>query len=180
MIDTDLYFKKLKDKSVFLYDFCNSVIENLTDDQLLHLPEFRGFVLKEKYFTQEPIIKKLHDQFEVGMAGIFITEKNSGLDFHIDEPELRKVTINMLISSGVSHSVFKTKKDNSNAYEFKELVYEERTFYLYNVTREHAVMNFDKLRYMIQIKFKDNNLSYDNVFEWCQKNSLLEDQNKSK
>jgi len=174
MSNTDLYYKKLKDKSVFLYDFCNSLIKTITKDNLIYLPEFTTFKIDTKNLIQDPVIKKIHENFEIGFAGIFILQSNTGCDFHIDEPEVRKVTINMLISSGNSHSVFKTKKDSSYTYEFKELVFDEKTFYLYNVSREHAVINFDKTRYMFSVKFKDENLTYDTLFKWCQEHNLLE------
>jgi hypothetical protein len=184
MKDTDLYYEKLKEKSIFLYDFCNSAIKNLTEDQRKKLPnraDFKTIRINKDYLLEEPIIKKIHDQFEISFAGIFILEKNTGCNFHVDEP--RKVTINMLISSGISHSIFKkesTDSDNMYQYEFEELIFEEKTFYLYNVSREHCVINFDKPRYMFSVKFKDGKLSYNELFKWCKENNLLENQNISK
>jgi len=181
MNDTGIYFKKLNQRSIFLYDFCTSIIQKFSEEEnkkFIYLPEFKVFKIAEDYFTQEPVIKKIHEEFQIDLAGIFILEKHTGCDFHIDEPEVRKVTINMLISSGNSHSVFKTKKDSSYTYEFKELVFEEKSFYLYNVSREHGVINFDQTRYMFSIKFKNNNLTYDHLFEWCKKNNLLENEDK--
>ena len=59
MNGTDPYFKKLKDKSIFLYDFCNSIIENLDDQRkkIIQLPEFKALKINESSFIQEPIIK---------------------------------------------------------------------------------------------------------------------------
>lgn len=184
MNGTDLYYKKLKDKSVFLYDFCNSAIKNLTYEERKKLPnraDFKTIRINKDYFLKEPIIKKINDQFEISFAGIFILEKNTGCNFHVDEP--RNVAINMLLSSGVSHSLFKKDtKESTNIYqyEFEELIFAEKTFYLYNVSNEHCVINFDKPRYMFSIKFKDGNLTYKELFNWCEENNLLEDQNKSK
>jgi hypothetical protein len=182
MNGTDPYFKKLKDKSIFLYDFCNSIIENLDYQRkkIIQLPEFKALKINESSFIQEPIIKKIHETFEIGVAAMYILEKNTGCDFHIDEPEVRNVAINMLLSSGVSHSVFKTKQENSYNYEFKELIFEKKSLYLYNVSKPHAVMNFDKTRYMFSVKFKDGKLSYDELFKWCEENNLLENQNINK
>lgn len=184
MTDTELYYKKLQEKSIFLYDFCNSAIKNLTYEDRKKLPnraDFKTIRIGKEYFLKEPIIKKIHDEFEISFAGIFILEKNTGCSFHIDEP--RRVTINMLLSSGVSHSIFKKENketDNMYQYEFEELKFEEKTFYLYNVSKEHCVINFDQPRYMFSVKFKDGKLSYDELSKWCKENNLLEDQNKSK
>lgn len=184
MNDTDIYYKKLKDESIFLYDFCNSAIKNLTYEERIKLPnraDFKTIRINKDYFLKEPIIKRIHDEFEISFAGIFILEKNTGCNFHIDEP--RNVTINMLLSSGVSHSLFKkhtAELTNMYQYEFEELVFDKKTFYLYNVSNEHCVINFDKPRYMFSVKFKDGSLTYKELFDWCKKNSLLEDQNKSK
>ena len=184
MNNTDIYYKKLTEKSVFLYDFCNSAIKNLTLEQRKTLPnraDFKTIRINKDYFLKEPVIEKIHNQFEISFAGIFILEKNTGCSFHVDEP--RKTTINMLISSGTSHSIFKKEDpetDNMYQYEFEELVFEERTFYLYNVSREHCAINFDKPRFMFSVKFKDGKLSYDELFKWCEENNLLENQNINK
>lgn len=180
---TDFYFKPLNQKSVFLYHFCNSIVNNFTEDhqkKIIQLPEFKAFKINYNTFIQEPIIKTIHEKFEIGVAAMYILEKNTGCDFHIDEPEVRNVAINMLISSGVSHSVFKIKQEDSYNYDFEELIFEKKTFYLYNVSKPHAVMNFDKTRYMFSIKFKDAKLTYDELFQWCKENNLLENQDINK
>jgi hypothetical protein len=179
MKDTDPYFKKLKEKSIFLHDYCSYVSQNFSNcppEKFISLPEFVGFEIDKNHLLREPVIKKIDEKFEIGMAGIFISEKNSGCDFHVDEPELRNVAINMLISSGVSHSIFKTKQSNSYRFNFKELVYEEKFFYLYNVTSLHSLINFNKSRCVFSIKFKDSQLSYNQLFKWCKENYLFENE----
>jgi hypothetical protein len=184
MSNSDVFYKKLKNESIFLYDFCNSAIKNLTEEQrktLINRADFKTIKINKEYLLKEPIIKKIHGQFEISFACIFILEKNTGCEFHIDEP--RKVAINMLISSGISHSIFKKDKpetDNTYQYGFEELIFEEKTFYLYNVSKEHCVINFDKPRFMFSVKFKDGKLSYDELFKWCEENNLLENQNINK
>lgn len=181
MSNIDQYYKKLNQKSIFLYDFCNSLMNKLSEEQrkkLVNRADFKIVKVKIDHVLKEPILKKIHEKFEISFAGIFILEKNTGCEFHIDEP--RKSAINMLLSSGVSHSIFKKENketDNMYQYEFQELIFEEKSFYLYNVSREHCVINFDKPRYMFSIKFKDGKLSYHEVMEWCKENNLLENQN---
>ena len=84
--------------------------------------------------------------------------------------------MNMLLSSGISHSVFKEKEKLENPYQFKlqELIFEEKFFYLYNVSEEHCVLNFDKPRFMFSLKFRDGDLTYNEVFDWCKENNMLE------
>jgi hypothetical protein len=178
MNNTDRYYKKLNEKSVFLYDFCNSLMSELSEEQrkkIVNRADFKVLKVKNDHVLKESILKKIHEQFEISFAGIFILEKNTGCEFHIDEP--RKAAINMLLSSGISHSIFKKENkesDNTYQYEFEELIFEEKSFYLYNVSTEHCVINFDKPRYMFSIKFKDGNLYYDEVLKWCEENNLLE------
>jgi hypothetical protein len=184
MKGTDVYYKRLKEKSVFLYDFCNSAIKTLTKEQrnqLQNRADFKTIRISKDYFLKEPIIEKIHNQFEISFACIFILEKNTGCSFHVDEP--RKSTINMLISSGVSHSIFKRdnpETDNMYQYEFEELIFEPKIFYLYNVSKEHCAINFNQPRYMFSVKFKDGKLPYNELFDWCQNNNLLENQNINK
>jgi len=176
MNSTDLYYKKLENKSVFLYDYCNSIIDNLSDNERENLEyyyNFQSIVIDESDFLKEPIIKTIHQQFEISIAGLIILEKNTGYEPHIDAP--RDVAINMLISSGVSHSMFKTdEKSSKYQYKFKELIFEEKSFYLYNTSIEHSVINFDKPRYMFSLRFDDGRLTYNDVFNWCKENNLLE------
>jgi hypothetical protein len=186
MTNTDLYYKKLKDKSVFLYDICNSAIQNLTEEKRKNLEyyyNFQAIRVTENFYIKEPILKKINEQFKIRGAAILILEKNTGYSFHVDGP--RSVAINMLISSGISHSFFKRENwidegrinpvdSNGEQYKFEELIFEEKTFYLYHTAIKHGVMNFDKPRYMFSIRFDNGDLTYQEVFEWCKQNDLLE------
>jgi len=177
MNESDLYYKKLKNKSTVWYHLCNSAIKNLTEEdrkKLKNRADFKVIKVNKETFLQEPILKKLNDHFEISFAAIFVLEKNIGCNFHVDEP--RNVAINMLLSSGLSHSIFKKKKelDNSYQYEFEELIFEEKVFYLYNVSEEHCVLNFDKPRFMFSIKFKNGKLTYEELFNWCKENNMFE------
>ena len=192
MNETDLYYKKLKNKSVFLYDICNSAIKNLTEEKrkkLEYYYNFQAIKVTENFYLQEPILKKINAQFKIRFAAIMILEKNTGYSFHIDGP--RNVAINMLISSGISHSLFKRadlidegKKvpldSNGEQYKFEELRFQKKTFYLYHTAMNHGVINFDKPRYMFSLRFDNGDLTYNELYKWCGENSLLENQNKSK
>lgn len=181
MSNTDLYYKKLKNQSVFLYDFCNSAIEKLTEEKRKKLEQYHNFqaiFINKNFYLQEPILEKINTHFEINCAGIIILEKNTGYSFHVDDT--RNVTINMLISSGKYHSLFKIEDYTKEKYKFEELIFEEKTFYLYNTAIQHGVINFDKPRYMFSLKFDNENLTYQEVFKWCKQNNLLEDQNINK
>lgn len=192
MNGTDLYYKKLKNKSVFLYDICNAAIKNLTEEKrkkLEYYYNFQAIRITENYYLREPILEKINAQFKIKTAAIMILEKNTGYSFHIDGP--RDVAINMLISSGISHSLFKLEDwidegrtvpldSNGEQYKFEELVFEEKTFYLYHTAMKHGVINFNKPRYMFSLRFDDGSLSYKDLYDWCEENNLLENEDKSK
>ena len=87
----------------------------------------------------------------------------------------------MLISSGRSHSIFKIedwpwegRKFVGEEWHFEELIFEEKTFYLYNTDMPHSVINFEQTRYMFSLKFKNADLTYKELYDWCEENDLLE------
>jgi len=177
MLESDLYYKKINQTSTFLYDYCNSAIKNLSEDKRKDLPylaDFRSVRINKDIFLKDSVLKKINDKFDIQLASILILEKNIGINFHVDS--FRKVTINMLLSSGISHSVFKEREKLDNPYQFKlqELIFEEKFFYLYNVSEEHCVLNFDKPRFMFSLKFRDGDLTYNEVFDWCKENNMFE------
>jgi len=181
----DLCFKQLKYKSVCLYDFCNLAVkkvENLSKEErkkLKYYYNLQAFDIPEKFYLQEPLLEKINSQFKIKVASVYISQKQTGYPFHTDG--YRNVTINMLISSGISHSLFKIEDwvfENrlfvAEEWHFEELVFKEKTFYLYNTDLPHGVINFEKDRYMFSIVFEDNRLTYKELYDWCEKNDLLE------
>ena len=177
MNESDLYYKKINQESTFLYDYCNSAIEKLTEEKIKDLPylaDFKSVRINRDIFLKDLVLKKLNEKFDIQLAAILILEKNIGCNFHVDS--FRKVTVNMLLSSGISHSVFKKRKKLENPYQFElqELIFEKKFFYLYNVSEEHCVLNFDRPRFMFSLKFRDGDLTYNEVFDWCKENNMLE------
>lgn len=177
MNGSDLYYKKINQESTFLYDYCNSAIKKLTEDIRNTIPfrdDFKGVTIPRNKFLKEPVLKKLDDRFGIEFAWILIIEKNTVINFHIDS--FRKSTVNMLLSSGISYSIFKKDIESNNKYrtKFEELVFEKKCFYLFNVSHPHSVVNLDKPRFMFSIKFRDGDLTYNEVFDWCKENNMLE------
>lgn len=184
---TDSCFKKLKYKSISLYDICNTAVKNLEKlpkekrKKLKYYYNLQAFDIPEKFYLQEPLLQKINSQFKINFASVYISQKQTGYPFHRDGH--RNVTINMLISSGISHSLFKIEdwiyEDRefvAEEWHFEELVFEERKFYLYNTDMPHGVINFDKTRYMFSVKFEDEDLTYKELYDWCEKNNLLENE----
>ena len=182
----DSCYKKLKDKSVFLYDFCSLGVEaveklpeEVVQEKLKYYCNLQAFDIPKKFYLQEPILEKINSQFEINLASVFLSQKQTGYPFHKDGH--RNVTINMLISSGRSHSIFKIedwpwegRKFVGEEWHFEELIFEEKTFYLYNTDMPHSVINFEQTRYMFSLKFKNADLTYKELYDWCEENDLLE------
>lgn len=185
---TDSCFKKLKYKSTVLYDICNLCVESIEklpeevrNEKLKYYYNLQAFDIPKKFYLQEPLLEKINAQFEIKVAPVFISQKQTGYPFHTDGH--RNVTINMLISSGMSHSIFKIedwphegRKFVAQEWHFEELIFEERTFYLYNTDIPHSVINFEQNRYMFSLKFENEDLTYKQVYDWCEKNNLLENE----
>ena len=173
MKEVDFYFKGLKNKSVHLYDYCNRFIDSANEKEMIEHYSFRGYFLDNNEVIAEPIIAKINEQFPIEFGGIGYIYPHTVYDYHIDFD--RRVAINMFLRGGKSHSIFKGDYyEDTPLFEFKELTYEPKTFYLYNTGRRHSVINFDKKRWVFSVRFKNGELTYNEVFDWCKENNMLE------
>ena len=82
-------------------------------------------------------------------AGILRMDPYTCYNWHTDDD--RKVSINLLLEHGKSHTVFGAV-DSPN-FKVEELEYQAHTYYLLDVTKPHMVLNLDKPRYMFSVEF---------------------------
>ena len=61
-----------------------------------------------------------------------------------------------------------SSKDSDDQFDHVELVYEPKSFYLFNNQAMHTVINFDQPRYLFTTEFVDTKdiLSYRDIFAW--------------
>jgi hypothetical protein len=97
-----------------------------------------------------------------GNACIIKMNPMTWYNWHTDV--IRKAAINFLIE-GYDSKCFFGKQQDSNNFNLTELPYQMDCMYLFNVQRNHAVLNLSETRYLLSIGF--NYHSYEEILEYC-------------
>lgn len=127
------------------FNRANFDLANLDDRILIHNLKLRKTVAKFK-----------------GIACIIKMNPMTWYNWHTDDK--RKAAINFLIE-GYDSKCFFGKQEDSNNFNLTELPYRPDRMYLFNVQRNHAILNLSETRYLLSIGF--NCHSYDEILEYC-------------
>lgn len=111
---------------------------------------FQAKLVPYELLQSEEMFQKLKDRN--WRAGILKMEPYTCYNWHTDDD--RKVSINLLLEHGGSHTVF-GEVDSPN-FKVEELVYKPHTYFLLNVTKPHMVLNLSKTRYVLSVEFLDD------------------------
>jgi hypothetical protein len=117
---------------------------------------------------QDVFFAWLHERYEF-QAGVLKMQPHTCYDWHTDTR--RGVGINQLLTPEVrSMCVFGPRHrlpQQQPTFEFQELVYQPRRYYVFNTQVLHTVYNFDQPRYLLSIEFAKNQheLSYAQLLE---------------
>lgn len=193
----DCYYQ-IKDTSIFLWDYCNSIINNekISKIRWPDYYEFDSIPISLDKIDKEPILKKIHKKFPIKLMGITRIKPNICYVWHRDGK--RGTSINMIISEKtdskclfgiggkynseeeLNYDEFRSKSNGcidplSIVVNFITLTYIPKKFYLFNNQILHTVLNFKENRYMFTVEFEENleKLSYEDVFNWMKKENLL-------
>jgi hypothetical protein len=86
-------------------------------------------------------------------CAIYLMPANVYYTMHIDT--YRKCAINLALDNYDSITFFKTGIFRRNQIHFHELNYEKDTYYIFNTTVKHGVLNRNNDRYVLSIGFND-------------------------
>ena len=112
-----------------------------------------GYVLPLDIMVKEPILKKLHDMYTIKIAGFITMEPFTTYDWHVDTN--RGVSINMIMTPNAnSICMFGSRGKYEEQRKFIELKYNPQTFYAFNTSYLHQVINFDQPRVMFSLEFE--------------------------
>jgi hypothetical protein len=165
------FFKKFKQPSEILI---TQSLENLTN--ITPWENHYGLtlcVIPKNLWLKEPVLRKIHSQFEIESGFIIKISPNVLYNWHVDGRRAAGINLK-LQSNSRSYTLFGDVQDVWND-NFTELEYESNAFYLFNTQHRHCVINFDECRYLFSVQFvktKDE-ISYQEIYDWCLEEGLF-------
>jgi len=108
---------------------------------------------------KDEFLKKLFEKHKF-LIGVLKLEPNNVYNWHIDGE--RAVGINALIEESNSHCLFIDNIVNDYVFETSELKYQVGEYVVFNTSIPHMVINFEKERYMLTVKFSEK-ISYEEL-----------------
>jgi len=120
--------------------------------------EFKVKKVPDELLQEDFFISWLRKKYDIGF-GILKIHANSCYPWHRDG--MRRTAINMLLTVGShSHCIFNTDPTgNSFTHGIVDLAYEPSTFYAFNTTIPHEVINFEVDRYVLSTEFMGKNVA---------------------
>ncbi len=124
----------------------------------LNLPEWQSYmgwnasIIPLESVLLEDTLARVHSKLPIEGAAVLKMEPHTCYKWHIDTE--RGCSINMLLHHTNSLCLF-GKEINSENLAIRELNYNYNEFYLFNTREPHTVINFDGMRYLFSVKFKD-------------------------
>jgi hypothetical protein len=168
MINPNMCFQKLNSKSIFISKNFNNLLNNA--EWAFHFG-FKNFSVPDFVWKLEPILNKIHNTFPIQNCVVLHIPPNTMYNWHNDSE--RGLSINMkLCNNTTSHTLFGSAIDEYSDAVI-ELKYDKDAFYLFNTQNKHCVINFDNDRYMFSVLFKNQELSYETVYNWCKENEMF-------
>jgi hypothetical protein len=123
------------------------VIKNEEDWQ-----PYYNFMVKQvpdEVIQKDPFLRDLY-AIEPFIAGVTMMKPMTVYDWHTDER--RGATLNMLVHSGFSLTMF-TTPDQATVRHFAVAEYKPQEYHFFNTQKPHTVFNFDQPRYLFTIEF---------------------------
>jgi hypothetical protein len=127
---------------------------DLASDESSEYVEYYGFDVLQ---VPDEIISRDKQLLALGKihpftAGITRMQPDTVYNWHTDDN--RHGTINMMIHSEHSHCLFTTDAE-ARVSETKELIYQRKTYYIFNTQIPHMVANLSGHRFMLTLEFRD-------------------------
>jgi hypothetical protein len=132
----------------------SSIIEEITEiikseEDWQPYFNFMAKQVPDEVMLKDPFLRDLYEK-EKFVAGITKMNPMTVYDWHTDER--RGVTINMLVDSGFSLTLFTTPSQDLVRH-FAVAEYKPQEYHFFNTQIPHAVFNFDRHRYLFTIEF---------------------------
>lgn len=130
------------------------IIKNKEDWQPYY--NFMAKQIPDEVVQKDPFLRDLY-AIEPFVAGITMMNPMTVYDWHVDER--RGVSVNMLIDSGFSLTLY-TTYENNLVRPIRVAEYVPNQYHLFNTQMPHAVFNFDKPRYLFTLEFQKDKTEF--------------------
>ena len=161
MLNTDKFFTPLGIKSGTLFDYLNELV---THDKDLPWQKYHfgwdAVEVDKNWIKKDHALRSINKLHPIKQIGVLKTPPNSFYKFHKDE--FRRSSVNMLITQEDAHCFFIEYRGDGYYFDCAELMYEPRTYYMFNTQAFHGVTNKSKPRYMFSLYF-ENEIEYSDL-----------------
>lgn len=142
-------YKAIGVKSV-ITDKLIDYISHAKDEFWVNYYNFKALLIPVTILASDPLFEVLATKYKFH-AGVLRMDPYTCYNWHTDTN--RQVTINMhLKDNGDSQCIFLDGEPRVTS-KFKELKYEPNTYYIFNTTIPHMVVNNSGYRYILSIEF---------------------------
>ena len=153
-MNTDKFFSPLSIKAGELYGYLYDLV-NKEHTWQKHFG-FDAIEVDSSWIQKDYALNCVNKLQPIKMLGVLKVPSNSFYNFHRDSYRLS--TLNMLIKQKEGYCYFIESRDDHYC-DLVELVYEPKTYYLFNNQAIHGVINKSEPRYMFSLYF-ENEINY--------------------
>ena len=157
MLNTDKFFTPLSIKSGEFFDYLNEIVTHDKDLAWKIHWGWDAIEVDSNWIQKDYALRSINKLQPIKQIGILRTSPDSFYVFHKDQ--YRRSTVNMLISETDAHCFFICYRKDNYYTDCAELVYEPRTYYMFNNQAYHGVTNKSKPRFMFSLYF-ENEIEY--------------------
>lgn len=144
-------FYKCKRQSNLVGYMLDKVI-NTPEDKWKNVLEMSLLLLSIDDFSYDNDLMKLIDHFGCHKKlAIYRYKANFCYAWHMDL--IRNAALNLQLTGVDSFCIFGEMYEQRKYQNIEKLVYQENSYYLLNVAKNHTVFNFDNDRYLLSIGF---------------------------
>ena len=167
------YYLKLNIESS-IKDFLVEKINNSSPEQWVEIHDLIIYHLSKDILDYEPKILDIVNHFDCqNKLSIFKFLPNTSYSWHYDGP--RNIALNFQIQGTNSFCAFGKQNDiiKRKYSDVQRLIYDENSYYLLDVSKDHCVFNFNEIRYVLSIGFPKSTTFID-VNKYLIENNLLD------
>ena len=166
-------FYKLKTQST-IYDDIVEYLKIVDPAKWFNAYSFDILNIPDDIALKDPLIQSIHKKFPVKSyyTKPVCLRMGPNILYKLHEDTVRLAAINMLITGWDSHSFYGTPKEGSeDMFHINRVIYEPKSYYLFNTKELHSVLNFDEPRIVFSLGFNPP-ATYQEVLDYIVDNNL--------
>lgn len=146
----DFFFETGITVSDSFVDSLNAFIKESRQDEWQNLHNLTALCIPLRLFETEPLLYKVISKFGAGTRlSVFRTNPCEVYNWHIDAT--RNICLNILLDGYDSMTLFANRSIYSVMTDLTKVPYIRKKVFLLNVQKNHTVLNFNNVRYLLSI-----------------------------